>query len=142
MALTLFHAHDHAMQGHILAAQAIGDIYYWGKGVAQDYERAMAAYKVAAEAGDAFSQCQVGMMYGYGLGVAVDYQQARAWFEKAAAQDYPNAVGELGWMYDEGKSVTPSWRRARELYKRAIELGESMAVKSMQTLTHNIQAVS
>ena len=142
MALTLFHAHDHTMQGHILAAQAIGDIYYWGKGVAQDYERAMAAYKVAAEKGDAMSQYQVGYMYCEGLGVAVDYQQARAWLEKAAAQDHPNAVGSLGVMYAMGKGVTPSWRRARELFKRSIELGDSMAVKNMQDLTDDIQGVS
>ena len=117
MALTLLHAHDHAMQGHILAAQAIGDIYNWGKGVATDYERAMAAYKVAAEAGDALSQCQVGIMYCDGEGVAVDYQQARAWLEKAAAQDHPYAVASLGAMYVraryvEGKGVTPSWPTA------------------------------
>ena len=142
MALTLFHAHDHTMQGHILAAQAIGDIYFWGKGVAQDYERAMAAYKVAAEAGDAFSQCQVGIMYFEGSGVAVDYRQARAWHEKAAAQDCPNAVGQLGVMYHDGLGVTPSWRRARELYKRAIELGNFTAVENMQNLTEDIQAVS
>jgi len=142
MALTLLHAHDHTMQGHILAALAIGDIYFWGKGVAKDYERAMAAYKVAAEAGDAGSQHQVGFMYCYGRGVAVDYQQARAWLEKAGAQDDPDAVSQLGVMYHHGKGVTPSWRRARELYKRAIELGSSMAVEHMQTLTQSIQAVS
>ena len=33
----------HPCQGHILAAQAIGDIYFWGKGVAKDYPRATAA---------------------------------------------------------------------------------------------------
>ena len=96
MALTLLYAHDHTMQGHILAAASIGDVYFWGKGVAKDYERAMAAYKVGAEAGDALSQHQLGDMYCCGLGVAVDYQQARAWLEKAAAQDHPAAVDQLG----------------------------------------------
>ena len=81
------------MQGHILAAQAIGDIYYCGKGVAKDYERAIAAYMVAAEAGNAMSQHQLSYMYREGIGVAVDHQQARAWLEKAAAQDYPLAFG-------------------------------------------------
>ena len=142
MALTLLHAHDHAMQGHILAARAIGDIYRWGKGVAQDYERAMAAYKVAAEAGDALSQHQVGMMYYNGLGVAVDYQQARAWLEKAAAQDHPGAVTQLGFMHSRGRGVTPSWRRAREHYQRAIELGDSIAVEDMRIITGNIAAVT
>ena len=110
--------------------------------MAIDYPRAMAAYKIAAEAGDALSQSQVGIMYCNGLGVAVDYKQARPWLEKAAAQDYPNAVGQLGTMYGNGEGVTPSWRRARELYKRAIELGNSVAVKNMQNLTENIQEVS
>ena len=144
MALTLLHAHDHTMQGHIPAARAMGDIYYWGKGVAKDYERAMAAYKVAAEAGDALSQHQLGMMYYEGLGVAVDYQQARAWLEKAAAQDHPEAIGQLGVIYGSasGEGVTPSFRRARELYKRTIESGDSRAVKDMQNLTQNIQNVS
>ena len=118
-------------------------MYFWGKGVAIDYPRAMAAYKIAAETGHAVSQHQVGSMYKLpGYGVAVDYQEARAWLEKAAAQDYPNAVGALGVMYCDGQGVTPSFRRARELYKRAIGLGNSMAVDNMQTLTEDIQEVS
>ena len=102
----------------------------------------MAAYKIAAEAGEALSQYQVGMMHFDGRGVAVDYKQARAWLEKAAAQDHPNAVGALGVMYSDGQGVTPSWRRARELYQRAIGLRSSMAVENMQILTENIQNVS
>ena len=102
----------------------------------------MAAYKVGAEGGDALCQYQVGIMYCQGRGVAVDHKQARAWIEKAAAQQFAPAVGQLGVMYTDGKGVTPSWRRARELYKRSIELGNSMAVKNMQTLTEDIQKVS
>ena len=102
----------HPCQGHIKAAGSIGDIYCWGKGVAVDYPRAMAAYKIAAEAGEAVSQFQVGIMYCMGEGVAVDYKQARPWLEKAAAQDFPNAVGMLGAMYFDGKGVAPSWPTA------------------------------
>ena len=110
--------------------------------MAIDYPRAVAAYKIAAEAGDALSQWQIGTMYYYGEGVAMDYEQARPWIEKAAAQDYPDAVGTLGVMYADGLGVTPSWRRARELYERAIELGNSRAVKSMQALTQSIANVT
>ena len=129
-------------QGHIGAAETVGSIYGWGHGAAVDYRRAMAAYKVGAEGGDAVCQYQVGMMYREGLGVDVDYKQARAWLEKAAAQDEPNAVGRLGVMYFDGKGVTPSFRRAREYMERAIELGDSKAVEYMQTLTVSIQMVT
>ena len=110
--------------------------------MAIDYPRAMAAYKVGAERGDAPCQNQVGFMYREGHGVAVDYRQARLWLEKGAAQDEPEAVGALGLMYMNGKGVTPSWRRARELYQRAIELGNSEGVEAMQYLTEGIQNVS
>ena len=136
------HTFDIHPQGHILAAHMLGDIYHWGQGVAIDYPRAMAAYKVAAEAGDAVSQHQVGFVYCTGPGVAVDYKQARPWLEKAAAQDFPDAIGQLGGMYFEGKGVAPSWRRARELYERSIELGNSVAVTNMQTLTRSIANVT
>ena len=135
-------ATPHVRQGHILASGTIGGCYYWGKGVAIDYPRAMAAFKVGAEAGDAVSQHQLGCMYYKGLGVDVDFKQARAWFEKAAAQDHPEAVGMLALMHVGGEGVTSSWRRARELYQRAIELGgSSQVVQNMQTLTGDIQQV-
>ena len=102
----------------------------------------MAAYKVGAEGGNALCQYQVGSMYYQGHGVAVDYQQARPWLEKAAAQDDPDAVAALGVMYEDGAGVTPSWRRERKLYQRAIELGDSKSVESMQKLTESIQNVS
>ena len=121
-------------QGHIEAALCVGTIYYWGQGVAVDYPRAMAAYKVGAEGGDAVCQWQVGSMYYDGDGVDVDYAQALPWIEKAAAQDDPNAVEQLGAMYFEGKGVTPSWRRAREYYERAIELGDSMVTSLIEMI--------
>ena len=110
--------------------------------MAIDYARAMAAYKVGGEGGNATCQFQIGTMYCRGLGTTVDYKQARVWLEKAAAQDYPNAVGTLGVMCAEGWGVTPSWRRTRELFKRANELGGSMVVEAMQAHTQSIQKVS
>ena len=110
--------------------------------MAIDYPRAMAAYKVGGEGGDALCQYVLGYMYCKGLGVAVDYKQARPWIEKAAAQNHATAVCQLGVMCMDGKGVTRSWRRARELYQRSIELGCSEAVESMQNLTEDIQEVS
>ena len=74
----------------------VGDIYYAGKGVAVDYVRAMAAYKIGAEGGNALCQYQLGAMIKRGHGVDVDHKQAVACYEKAAAQDHPIAFNALG----------------------------------------------
>ena len=138
----LIRTHTTPHQGHVDAAELIGSIYYWGQGVAVDYARAMVAHKVAGEGGEVVSQYQVGFMYYDGLGVDVDYTQALPWFEKAAAQDYPGAVMQLGNMYFAGYGVTSSCRRAREYTERAIELGHSETVETMQRLTELIQEVT
>ena len=130
------------LQGHILAALATGCIYHWGQGVAIDYAKALAAYKIGAEAGDAFCQYQVGWVYYEGNGVCVDFQQARVWVEKAAAQDDPLAVFQLGIMYSGGEGVTASFRLSREYYQRAIELGEPDAVDHIQTIHRAIADVT
>ena len=77
----------------------------------------------------------------FGQGVDVDYEQALPWLQKAAAQDHPDAVSTIGAMYATGQGVAPSWRRAREYYERAIELGNSTAMKNMQSLAKDIQNV-
>ena len=129
-------------QGHIEAAEEIGYIYYWGQGVAVDYERAIVAYKIGAEGGDAYCQHQLGGMFKRGLGIdSPDYEQALVWLEKAADQDEPHAIHQLGVMAALGQAQQPSWRRARELLQRAIDLGNQRAVQSMETLTEDIQKV-
>ena len=77
-------------------------MYFWGEGVAVDYPRAMASFKVAAEAGDAMGMWQVGAMYRDGLGVAKDSEQAFPWVEKAAAKGAPAAILGLASMVSFG----------------------------------------
>ena len=130
-------------QGHIEAAATIGCIYYWGQGVAVDYVRALAAYKIGAEGGNAYCQHQLGCMLQYGQGVdSPDYEQALMWLEKAAAQGLPPAYNQLGTMAHEALGQERSFRRAREHYQRAIDLGSEMAAKNMQNLTDDIQKVT
>ena len=102
----------------------------------------MAAYKVAAEAGNAACQWQVGFLYYEGRGVDVDYAQALPWIEKAAAQDQPDGVAQLGVMYHEGKGVASSWRRAREYYEKAVQLGCEQAAKNMRSFSGGKKTVT
>ena len=130
-------------QGHVEAAACIGAIYYWGQGVVVDHNRALAAYKIGAEGGNAYCQNQLGSMYYLGRGIdSPDYKQAVVWLEKAAAQGQANALNNLGVMADQGLGQQPSWRRAREHYQRAIELGYQRAIPSIQGLDDLIQKVT
>ena len=129
-------------QGHIEAAGFIGSIYSLGQGVVVDYKRAMAAYKIGAEGGNAVCQHELGTMYVLAQGIdSPDYKQALVWLEKAANQDLPVASRNLGAMSRVGRGQQPSWRRAREHWQRAIALGDEEAVKYLLDLSDDIQQV-
>jgi tetratricopeptide (TPR) repeat protein len=64
----------------------LGNMYYKGKGVQQDYKQAAAWYEKAAEQGDADAQRELGYMYHHGEGVQHDFKQALVWHRKAAEQ--------------------------------------------------------
>jgi TPR repeat protein len=60
---------------------ALGRLYASGGGVPQDYDAAMAWFKLAD---DAEANFEIGKLYLFGRGVAASDQDANAWFEKAA----------------------------------------------------------
>ena len=111
--------------------------------MAVDYVRALAAYKIGAEGGNANCQYQLGSMLSDGEGIeSPDYEQALVWYQKAAAQDQPDALFAVSKMAFEGHGQQPSWRRARELLQRAIDLGNQQATRNMPILNDNIQQVT
>ncbi len=83
----------------------LGEMYYFGKGVALDYRQAVYWYRKAADQGYANGQSNLGFMYGNGKGVALDDKQAVYWYRKAADQGYARAQANLGFMYEKGKGV-------------------------------------
>src|SRR5215475_12719326 len=59
-----------AEQGNAQAQNQVGDMYYNGTGVAQDYKEAARWYRLAAEQGYVYAQGLLGMTYDSGEGVA------------------------------------------------------------------------
>ena len=80
-----------AEQGDATAQRQLGLVYYEGKGVPQDYEKAAHWYRMAAEQGDAYGQAMLGVMYLDGRGVPQDDVQAYAWLDLAAAGGFEPA---------------------------------------------------
>ena len=66
--------------------QMLGEMYYNGYGVEQNYKTAFEYCEKAAKAGDVFAQYKLGHMYYSGHGVAVDKKESCKWFKKGLAQ--------------------------------------------------------
>src|SRR5664280_1687320 len=75
-----------AKQGNALAQYMVGEMYYKGEGVTQDYTSAAKWYRKAAEQGYAPAQYSLGLMYREGRGIPQDYAEAAKWYRKAAEQ--------------------------------------------------------
>src|ERR1039458_5085153 len=58
-----------AATGDAKAMTALGDLYYFGRGVTQDYQQAKGWYEKAAAAGNARAMSYMGELYDYGEGV-------------------------------------------------------------------------
>lgn len=118
-----------AQKGDVLSQRMLGDFYFFGKEVTQDYKQAVYWYKKAAEQGDISAQFQLGYCYSNGEGVAQDDQQAVYWYKKAAAPKdrlvgYHLAQLALGFCYYEGKGVDKDLKKAAFWWYQAALQGD------------------
>ena len=116
-----------AEQGDSEAQCNLGNMYYWGAGVEQDYEEAVKWYRKAVEQSNNEAQRNLGFMYEYGYGVMKDNNQAIIWYVKAAEQGNSDAQCRLGDIYQYGRGVLPSYKYAMKWYRKAAEQGNSDA---------------
>ena len=84
-----------AVGGSILACRKMGEVYYKGYGVLQNFEAAHAWLKLSADKGDAESLFLMGNMYMFGMGVKKDLVTAKQFFERAAKQGHAKAAESL-----------------------------------------------
>ncbi len=75
-----------AARGEAAAQARLGDLYYNGEDVPQDYTAAAEWYRRAADRGSAAAQFQLGNMHRVGLGVLQSPTEADRWLRRAAAQ--------------------------------------------------------
>ena len=92
-----------AEQGYTPAQHNMAYMYFEGKLVEQDYEKAREIWQKAAYRGYAPSQVSLGAMYALGLGIEPDLRKARKWYRLAAKQGDARAIANLKAL-DEKKS--------------------------------------
>ncbi len=115
-----------AKQGQDEAQRIVGDMYYRGKGVKEDLNKAFEWYMKSARQGNSFAQASVAEMYYDGEGVKKDYKQAIDWYILTAKKrsDYAD-IGLtriqtiLGDMYYLGEGVKRNYKKAFEWYTKA-----------------------
>ena len=142
-----------AEQGNSWGQASLGEMYYEGKGVPQDYAEAARWLKKAVEQGHDIVQHALGYLYEHGLGVPVNSKLAADWYGKAAEQgnadaqyaldslaqsEYDNlrsksesgdaeAQYQLGKTYYDGRGVARDVAEAARWFKKAAEQGHAGA---------------
>ncbi len=66
----------------------VGRMYKNGRGVPQNYRKAVKWYRLSAEQGEAIAQYNLGVVYAKGKGGIQDYGQAHKWFNIAEANGH------------------------------------------------------
>ncbi|RJL25023.1 tetratricopeptide repeat protein, partial [Pectobacterium polaris] len=101
-----------ANQNDAEAQNALGDRYYDGEDVKQDYQQAVIWYQKAATQNNPDAQYSLGYMFDKGKSVQQDYTQAVIWYTKAAEQGDAWAQTNLAYLYETGKGVPQDYAQA------------------------------
>ena len=112
-----------AKKGDANAQNNLGDCYYFGRGVQQDYAKAVFWYAKSAEQGNANAQKSLGVCYYNGQGVKQDYAKALSWYAKSAEQGNADAQCYLGHCYYFGQGVRQDYAKALSWYAKSAEQG-------------------
>jgi len=135
--LSLPELEQRARAGYPMAMTRLGDLYFQGRGVSQNYDTARQWYQKAADKGLRSAMGRMGELSLKGLGVPKDLIVARQWYEKAAAKGFPPAFNQLGRLYRDGHGVTQDCRMARQWFERAAAVNNPIGMDLLGQLYEN-----
>ena len=108
----------------------IGDLYFKGFGVGQDYA-GNELVPQGSGVGSGAAMNQIGWIYGNALGVAQDYGQAMSWFQKAADLKNADGMRNIGVIYEHAFGVAQDYQRAMSWYRKAADAGDTEAMNDI-----------
>lgn len=103
------------------AAYELGLRYYAGIDVKQDFRKAFAMFRFAANAGNVGAMYLRGKCHSEGLGIWKDPERAVKWYMKAAIHGHRQAMYDLAESYMHGEGVGKSSEEAMKWYRKAAE---------------------
>jgi len=120
-----------ANQGNIGAQNELGEIYFHGSLVPQDYKVALYWIRKAAQSGHPMAQNNLGVSYQNGNGVEVDIEEALHWYKLSADQGNSLAMRNLGSIYSTFKK---DYKAAISYYEKSADLGNADAMWSLSVI--------
>src|SRR5258705_207129 len=111
--------------GDAQAQFALGNLYFRGLGVAQDYTQALIWYRRPAAHGNSNAENQLGYMAEEGWGQPQDYVAALSWYYKAADHGNADAQENIGYIFQHGTGVQIDYRQAMSWFYKAAGQGNS-----------------
>jgi len=108
-----------AIKGNSDYLTILGDMYSFGLGKDQSYEKAFEYYVIAAEKGNLEAQCDLGYMFLVGQGVVRDVVKSTYWWKKSADAGYVHSMRDVGRNYFEGIGTEKNYSEACKYFKMA-----------------------
>ena len=90
---------DRADKGNAKAEFVLGRLYFFGRGVSQNYSKAFFWFKKSAFMKNTSGENALGFLYYHGKGVKRNYSKAAYWYKKSALQGNPLSEFFLGSLY-------------------------------------------
>jgi len=107
----------------------------------QNYGKAFACYKKAAELNDPRAMVGVGNCYENALGTDEDAGAAFHWYQRAAALNNSAAMTNLGVLYEKGRGVPLDYAQAMAWYQKAVALNNPAAMNAIGAMYDNGRGV-
>jgi TPR repeat protein len=108
----------------------LGEMYFNGRGVIQDYKTALKWYQLAADQGDVAALNHLGNIFFKGQGVIQNYKTALKWYQRIADQGDAGAQYLVADMYFNGQGVVQDYTRAHMWWNIAASQGHKVAAES------------
>jgi len=107
-----------AKDGNSEAQKKLGEMYFSGEGVEQDYSEALKWFQKSGDQNDSNVQFQLGKIYYSREGAKKDYSKALMWYLKAAEQGHCDAAHAVASLYKGCKGVKRNIELSKKWHKK------------------------
>ncbi|WP_440183567.1 TIR domain-containing protein [Barnesiella intestinihominis] len=121
-------------RNHAESFNELGDMYFYGRGMAINQAKALELYKKAAALDSVYGFFNVGFLYWNGPEEIQDPEQALQYLKKAAQMGYTYALSFIGDIYRTGPEELIDYVEAKRYYQKGVDVNEINAIKGMALL--------